>query len=105
MWFPTRDDVAVRASLTGNVQRNWARGVRRNIRQRLSLSPHRSASRLAKLLLHHSNLLDEKVDDLGLMAVGPAREGGKKELKWKEVGHGGVIVLAGTKDVSCVVAE
>jgi hypothetical protein len=39
------------------------------------------------LLLQDAALFDEILDDLGLVSVDPAGEGGEEELKTKEVGH------------------
>ena len=42
---------------------------------------------LADLLLEDAVLLDEVIDDLGLVAIDPAGEGGEEQLKAKDVEH------------------
>lgn len=44
-------------------------------------------SSAAKLFLEDAVLFDEVRDDVRLLAVDPAREGGEQELKREEVGH------------------
>ncbi len=59
-----------------------------------------SEALLAELLLQDSVLFDSLVDDLGLMAVSPACEGGEKELKREEIGLNARNVQVGRKGVS-----
>ncbi len=49
-------------------------------------------SLIADLFHQHAVLFDEVVDDLGLMAIGPACEGGEEELEWEGVGHQALIM-------------
>jgi hypothetical protein len=42
-----------------------------------------------ELFLEDAILLDEVIDDLGLIAIDPASEGGEKELKREKIGHDG----------------
>ncbi len=46
-----------------------------------------SKASATELLLQDAILLDQILDDLGLMAVDPAGEGGEEELEWEEFGH------------------
>ncbi len=59
-----------------------------------------SESLVAELLSQDAVLFDEIVHDLGLMAIGPACEGGEKKLKMEDAGHDGVIVPLRRKVVS-----
>jgi hypothetical protein len=61
------------------------RGIRR--RESAALIVGQTKPFLAELFLEDAVFLDEVVDDLRLVAVGPAGEGGEEELKTKEVGH------------------
>ncbi len=58
-----------------------------------------AVSLIADLFLQHAVLFDEVVDDLGLMAIGSACEGGEEELEWEDAGHDALSVLVGSKGV------
>ncbi len=59
-----------------------------------------SEALLTEPLLQHSVFLNQVVNHLGLMSIGPPSEGGEEELEWEETGHDNVIVLLGRKVAS-----
>ena len=60
-------------------------GLRRATTSALVIGEARATT--AELFLQDTVLLDEVGDDLCLLAVDPAREGGEEELERGEVGH------------------
>ncbi len=59
-----------------------------------------SEALLTEPLLQHSVFLNQVVNHLGKMPVGPPSKGGEEELEWEETGYDDVLVLLGRKVVS-----
>ena len=65
----------------------WLGQPRAIRREPTTLVIGQSKAPVTELLLQGAILFDDILDDLGLMAVDPAGEGGEEELKWEEFGH------------------